>query len=253
MKTWSQIVSKVLSVTNREPSSPPEDDGERLEVHLRRLFELFDINCVIDVGANQGQYGDFLRQFGYRGNIISFEPSASDFELLQQRAGRDPLWHAYQHALGDEDTILSFNITSDSLFNSILRPNQFITDLGLRVVGVEKAEVKRLDDIYDALLHGISEPCVYLKMDTQGYDLNVLAGANGVLNRITALQSEVSVRPVYEDMPAYLDALARMSELGFEITGLFPIARDNALRVVEFDCVMVRASIAGKSTSMHPP
>jgi hypothetical protein len=68
-----------------------------------------------------------------------------------------------------------------------------------------------------------------------------------------ALQAEVSVKHVYEDVPNYLEAISAMTGLGYELTGMFPIARDNALRVVEFDCVMIRASAAGESTSLHSP
>ncbi|MFN2222506.1 MAG: FkbM family methyltransferase, partial [Candidatus Promineifilaceae bacterium] len=173
-----------------------------------------EINCVLDVGANQGQYGRFLRQLGYRGKIISFEPAADDYAILKQAADRDPLWSAHEFALGDEEGVLSMNVTSDSLFNSFLQPNDFIVQQGLRVVDVKKVEVRRLDDVLDSLISNIPEPRVYLKIDTQGYELNVLHGATGVLGQMLALQAEVSVKPVYDDVPDYLEAIAAMTGLG---------------------------------------
>jgi hypothetical protein len=42
-------------------------------------------------------------------------------------------------------------------------------------------------------------------------------------------------------MPSYHEALAELERLGFAVTGMFPVTRDAGLRVIEFDCVMVRA------------
>jgi hypothetical protein len=110
-----------------------------------------------------------------------------------------------------------------------------------------------LDAVFEQCLAGLERPQLYLKLDTQGYDPAVLAGAEKALSRVTALQTELSVKPVYEQMPYYLDSIAHLEQLGFEITGLFPIARDNALRVIEFDCVMVQTAAAGQTTGLFPP
>ena len=68
----------------------------------------------------------------------------------------------------------------------------------------------------------------------------MLAGASGCLERIRALQSEVAMHPIYDGMPAMRDSLRRLEELGFGISGLFPVSLDSNLELVEFDCVAVR-------------
>jgi hypothetical protein len=110
-----------------------------------------------------------------------------------------------------------------------------------------------MDAVFEQSLAGLKRPQPYLKLDTQGYDLEVLAGAEKALGQIAALQTELSVKAVYEQMPYYLDTIARLEQMGFEITGLFPIARDNALRVIEFDCVMVQTAVVGQTTGVYPP
>ena len=86
----------------------------------------------------------------------------------------------------------------------------------------------------------VAEPRVYLKMDTQGWDLEVLAGASGCLERIQAFQSEVAMHPIYDGMPALHESLSRFQDLGFGVSGLFPVSLDSNLEVIEFDCVAVR-------------
>jgi len=227
--------------------------SERLDIHLGRLFRILQINCVLDVGANRGQYGNFLRQMGYKGRIVSFEPVKDDFAVLRQCAAADPEWDVYRFALGDQDRITQMNVTSDSLFNSFLTPNEFIKGQGLRVDHVEKVQERRLDTVWDEIIAPVREPKVYVKVDTQGYDRQVFEGGEKALTRILALQSEVSVKPVYDEMPYFLDAISALYERGFELTGLFPVARDNVLRVVEFDCVMVRTDAVGETKNLQAP
>ncbi len=249
---WKSLLQKWASLAGYE-LSPLPPQSERLDVHLKTLFERLNINCVFDVGANRGQYGRFLRELGFEGRIISFEPVTTDFEILADQASIDSDWQAHQIALGERESERFINVTSDSLFNSFLNPNEFIKNQGLRVTQQEKVKIQPLDKLFHNFLEGLNQPQPYLKLDTQGFDFEVLDGTIGVLDRIVALQIELSVKPVYEKTPYYLDSIVKLEELGFEVTGFFPIARDNALRVVEFDCVMVKSTTAGETTGIYPP
>jgi len=249
LDNWS---AKLAYLLGRDADKAPAFN-EGLGEHLLRLFGLLEINCVLDVGANGGQYGAFLRDIGYTGSIVSFEPVSSDYELLAGRAAKDTHWYTHQLALADEEGTLKINVTSDSLFNSFLTPNDFMTEQGLRVVTQELVEVKRLDSIFDACTVIVNDPRVYLKMDTQGYDLKVLAGAHKALGSILGLQSELSIQPLYDDMPDYLETLSTLRKAGFDVTAMFPIARDNVLRVIEFDCIMIRRDAVGEMLGVYPP
>jgi len=103
----------------------------------------------------------------------------------------------------------------------------------------ERVEVRRLDDVFDDAVRPLADPVTFLKLDTQGSDLEVLYGASGVLHRVAALVTELPVVPIYEGMPSLVDALGHLQDLGFEITGMFPVTRDrDGLGAVEFDCVL---------------
>ena len=69
------------------------------EAHLQRFFEHYTVNCVFDVGANEGQYATMLRQkVGYQSDIISFEPIPAAAEILRQKSRKNPRWHVEQIA-----------------------------------------------------------------------------------------------------------------------------------------------------------
>ena len=217
-----------------------------LATHLHDLFERLAIDCVLDVGANRGQYGRFLRaEVGYRGYIASFEPQSAALRELQARAGNDALWKIFGVALGGEAGELPLNVMQESAFTSFLAPDPSAVPTLARsnsVVQVEMVPVRRLDDMMGQVRSGSACHSIYLKLDTQGYDLEVIKGANDTLGSIAALQTEVSVLPIYRHMPNWLTSLKTLKEHSFDVTGLFPVSQDPALRVVEFDCVAVNAA-----------
>jgi len=79
---------------------------------------------------------------------------------------------------------------------------------------------------------------VFLKLDTQGYDLEVLKGAAHSLQYIHGLQSEISCKAIYQGMPAHIESLQIIDQLGYEITDIYPLAHDKQdMSLLEFDCV----------------
>ena len=217
-----------------------------LALHLRELFARLAIDCVLDVGANRGQYGRFLRmEVGYTGYIASFEPQAAALKELRARASSDALWKIFGMALGRERGELPLNVMQESAFTSFLTPDPSavptLAPLN-SVVQVELVPVERLDDVIDDVRRASACRSIYLKLDTQGYDLEVINGANATLGSVAALQTEVSVLPIYRHMPNWLTSLQTLKDHSFDVTGLFPVSHDPVLRVVEFDCVAVNAA-----------
>ena len=216
-----------------------------LQWHLQLLFARLEINCVLDVGANLGQYARFLREHGYQGHIVSFEPVPEAFEQLRHAMSGDPKWRGFQYALGERDGEAGFQVSGgDAQASSLLElndegPKRWGSDHEL--ARRETVEVRRLDTVLDTVTEGIPRPRIYLKMDTQGYDLRVLEGAGARLPDVLALQSELAVHEFYQGMTPFAEALARFRAYGYAITGIFPLSREHDhLRVIEFDCVMMR-------------
>lgn len=218
--------------------------GETLQSHLEDVFGALNPDCVVDVGANVGQFGDIVRAAGYEGHILSFEPCSEPFEQLERRSRDDERWEAHQLALSDSDGERLMHVTASSLFSSFLEPSAYSlarTPDESPVVAQEEVPTRRLDAWWLGEVDGSFGRRIFLKVDTQGCDLEVVRGAAGILDRICGLQVEGSFRGLYDGAPHCLEALAFLRQAGFEPTGMFPVIRDSMLRLIEVDWVLVRA------------
>jgi FkbM family methyltransferase len=210
---------------------------------LMAHFARYGVNCVLDVGANRGQYARRLRRAGYTGRIVSFEPVPEEFARLSAAAAGDPAWLVRPVALGSQDGSLEMYVTPGTLSSPLPA-----TDFGgrrfpsLRETERHEVPVRRLEDLLDEVLDGLPGPRPFLKMDTQGYDVEVFRGLGKRAREFVGLQSEVALMRLYEGMPRMAEALAVYEEAGFEVSGMYPVNREeNSGRVLEFDCLMVRA------------
>jgi FkbM family methyltransferase len=209
---------------------------------LRRLLRRLEIDCVIDVGANTGDYAAELRMIGFSGTILSFEPDPSCFAVLTERSRGDAKWRIFNMALGREKASAELNIMAAPVFNSFLDPSTDETesfgDLN-HVVDRISVPVERLDTVFPGLEreHGLGS--VFLKMDTQGFDLEVFHGALGILPSLRGLQSELSVKRLYRSTGQWWEVIQEYEAAGFELADLKAV-NAHLEELVESDCYMVR-------------
>ncbi len=210
---------------------------------LQEIFGELNIDCVLDVGANKGQYRDFLRSnVEFKGTIISFEPIKYNVNLLRERSKNDEKWHIYPYALGQFTEKLPLNVMESNDLSSFSDPSHsFDWDHNAinTVDHVENVEMRRLDNMILELTNNHIIKNLFLKMDTQGHDLEVFKGGGDAIDNILALQSEISIIPIYKDIPNFLESLQMFTASGFELSGLFPVSKQG-VRVIEFDCVMTK-------------
>ena len=146
-------------------------------------------------------------------------------------------------AIGDAAGVMPIKVTKNDQLSSFLEPSSagtaHLSEMS-SVSHVEDATVQTLAGVYPGLQqeHGFERP--YLKIDTQGFDLKVLRGAGEHLARFPAMQTELSIIPLYERQPSYVEVLELLNREGFAISGMYPVVRDAFFKVIEFDCVLVR-------------
>lgn len=221
-------------------------DALPLSSTLRSIFENYGISQVIDVGANRGQYREFLRRHvGYSGAISSFEPIGQNAAYLMQQAALDPAWTIHACALGRTRGKAELNVMRSDAFSSFLEPLAGQQQIFARQNAVERVEevvVTCLDDLSDDGALDVAARATFLKLDTQGFDLEVLAGGTRVVPYVCGIQTEVSCVPIYAGMPDIVDSLTYLKACGFQLAGMFPVSTREDLTVVEFDAVFVNPS-----------
>ncbi|MFC5860737.1 FkbM family methyltransferase [Acidicapsa dinghuensis] len=211
---------------------------------LRELLTKMEINVVLDVGAFIGNYATLLRESGYKGHIISFEPVPDSYDKLHARMHHDPLWSGQPFGLSDENREAQINTFSRGDFNSLLHLR---TDAEA-AYALDPADhhqttiqLRRLDSVLMELIQGIQSPRIFMKIDTQGHDVSVVKGATGVLNHILGLQSELPAVQLYDGMTSMPTALEFYASCGFVPIGFHPV---NTLRNTqispEFDVLFNR-------------
>ena len=187
-----------------------------------RFFQRFDINVVLDVGANTGQYAIALRRDGYQGRIVSFEPLSSAFDLLAKRSREDHQWTTMHTALGDTVEEREINISKNSYSSSLLgmHPNLAATAPEAQYIDKEKIRIDLLDNCYSQ--HCNAHDRVFLKIDTQGFTNHVLRGAKRSLDHIAGLQVELSLVSLYDGEPLIGEVISGLERLGFRLILLCP-------------------------------
>ena len=217
--------------------------GNTQQSHLLALIAKLDVTGVIDVGAHTGGFATMLRRAGYAGPIVSFEPVTENFRLLQEASANDGNWFCHRLALGAESATLEINVTARTDFSSFRRPSGTgDMEFGalVTVARQETVPVRRLDELDDQIRP--AGPRLFLKSDTQGWELDVFRGARRVLERVVLLQAELPTVATYEGAPTLWEALPEYEAAGFRTTRFFPAAVSEGLYTVDADCVMVRYS-----------
>lgn len=210
---------------------------------LAKALAHHQVDTVLDVGANVGQYGQHLRELGFRGRIVSFEPLTVPRGRLQTLAANDPLWTvAPQMAIGEQEGNVTINVASNggassSILPMLARHEHAAPDVAY--VGSEIVFISRLDIAARDFL--VNARKVFLKVDVQGYELQVLQGATEILPSITGGQVEVSFVPLYSGQSSFLTVAEWLRAHDFDIWGVIPGFADNSTgQVLQADVVFFR-------------
>jgi FkbM family methyltransferase len=211
------------------------------DAQIAQLLRSFGIDLVFDVGANSGQYGQLLRSLGYAGRILSFEPLSAAHRQLQAVTEGDSLWTAAPRtAVGEVEGEITINVAGNSASSSIraMLESHRAAAPHSAYVGTETVPIARLDRLTAAVPAGAS---TLLKIDTQGYEAEVMAGGPATLAAASAVQIELSLLPLYQGQASLEEMLALMAGHGLTLWAIWPGFADPATgRILQAEAVFAR-------------
>jgi FkbM family methyltransferase len=211
--------------------------------HVVRFMDRESIKVVLDVGANCGQFGGELRRSGYSGRIVSFEPLSAAHRELQERVVGDPAWTvAPRMALGNQESEVLINVSAFMQASSLLQPSDNLVDMLPEAAASTRETVpcRRLDNVVGEYLH--PEDRALLKLDVQGFEKQVLEGAELLLPGISGIYIEVSVVPLYDGQALAPEILDYLRRRGFEVWYITPGYVDpRSGQMLQYDVLLARA------------
>jgi FkbM family methyltransferase len=213
---------KAIGLPLRVKKYPFGDKKRRIQ-----LLNYHKINKILDVGANKGQYVETMRDLGYKGKIVSYEPLTSAFQSLERNSKNDKLWQIHNIGIGSQNEKVKINISKNSFSSSILN----ILDSHVNAypdsayIDKEEITIKTLDSIFQDFYEPNDR--ILLKIDTQGYEKQVLLGAEESLKHILGVQLEMAITPLYQDESLYTDIIEHLQERGFSLHSVEPGSSDS--------------------------
>ncbi len=209
-------IKSVLRKIGLQVKRYPDRDLKSMQIALRN----FGINKILDVGANTGQYAKEIRNHGFKGEIVSFEPLSSAYNQLEKGAKKDSHWITRNMAIGNSDGEITINISQNSQSSSILEmlPAHLQSAPESLYINAENVVINKLDTIFHEYYTEGDQ--ILLKIDTQGYEKNVIDGAEISLSKIKGVKLEMSLIPLYKGEILFFEMIKFIEKKGFTLYSL---------------------------------
>lgn len=218
--------------------SPTSNPAYQLLQGLRK----FHVDLLLDIGANTGQFVQEMRIVGYSGRVVSFEPLSDAFVQLQQNASSDEKWTVHDRgAIGDVDGVIEINISGNSQSSSILPMLAAHRSAAVdsAYIASETTPIRTLDSVSPSYLDEATN--LFIKIDTQGFEWQVLDGGLETLKQARGLLVELSLLPLYDGQRLWRHIIDRLESEGFTLWALqkgFTDPRDG--RTLQMDAIFFR-------------
>ena len=231
------LIRKILNPLNCDLVRYPHHEDKRFIQLLLRL----NIDTLFDIGANVGQFASEMRSFGYKKAIVSFEPLDEAFKELKKKSSNDVRWTVCHSAVGNDDGEIEINVSRDSVCSSILEREKILDKTHPMSVFYKKEKVSicKIDSVIDKYIESNSN--VFVKIDTQGFEKNVIDGAQNSISSIKGFIMELSFVSLYKSETLFMDMIPFMKSIGYELWQIIPVAFDNSnQRIVQANIVFVK-------------
>lgn len=203
-------------------------------------FKLLEIDTVLDIGANTGQFTKTVLALLPKANIYSFEPLPDCFDKLNEFASRYSNIKVFNTGLGDRSGVMRFERNDASPSSSFL----MMTDIHKEAFPyTEKSRtvdvnISKLDDMCENIDLGMS---LFVKIDVQGYEDKVLQGGEKTVKKAKLVIVETSFVPLYESQPLFDDIYKTFSEWGFVCIGMIDQLSDPRTgQILQGDAIFIK-------------
>ena len=214
---------------------------------LRRVFELLKPSIVLDIGAHHGEYAEMiLHDVGYSGVVVSVEANPHAFAILERKSSANPLWHAFNYAIGENNGCTTFNIMVSTQFSSLNMPIDIPTSEFDSANRIQESVTVNLCTL-TALLQSCSSiaDCSrpFLKLDTQGSDLSILKASQSSAHSMLGIQCELSIIKIYKESPDFLEVIPFLYSLGFSLNSFVPNNAGHFPILIESDAIFINNGV----------
>ncbi len=159
------------------------------------IKDLNDIKTVIDIGSNKGQFSILTRYYFPKSKIYSFEPQNHILSIQKKNFLHDKNIKFFQMGLGNEKSNKKFYVTNREDSSSFLEPkNKHINTY--QVKNFKNIKINKLQNI---IKKNKFKKKVLVKLDVQGFELEVLKGAKKLLPNIDYIITEISYQNIYKN------------------------------------------------------
>lgn len=232
MNNFERITKKIFQrfgILIRKYNAATSEELRRI-----KLLQHYQIDLVFDIGANKGQYATGIIDAGYKNKIVSFEPLTSAYSLIKKESENYSNWEvAPRCAIGSKKEEIEINISANSVSSTLLTmlDSHYQGAPDSKIIGKEKVQVFPLDEIGER--YSSSAKNIFLKIDVQGFEQEVLTGAQNMINKAKGIEMEISIVPLYQGQSWLLpQVLEYMQQKGFVLTSIVPAFTDNETGVV---------------------
>lgn len=214
-----------------------------------QMLERIRPDIVIDAGANKGQFALASLAAG-AGRVISFEPLTSEADLFTRNLGDDPRVTLHRFALAETAGEATFHIADRPDSSSLLPIGSGQTKaFSVSEASTVTVQLRRLDEVLQAeALDGE----VLLKIDVQGAEGRVIAGASGLFPSIRYVYAEVAFVELYSGQPLAGDLIRMLDDAGFALRGVYNTVYSPTYGPTQADLLFENRTLAETPASARP-
>ncbi len=229
IKSGFEVVGLDVAKASRNPS--------RTLLGLRNL----PIRTIVDVGANTGQFAAHISPIFPQASLYCFEPLAEPFAELQRWANAQAdRVRVFNVALGAvEGEASMFRHTEHSASSSLLATTEVCNQLYPQTRAQDSVMVK-LTTLDAALANYSLQPEILIKLDTQGYERQVIQGATNTFRQARACIVEINLFKLYDQQPSFIELAGMLNEFGFRYAGNLEQTYSPTGEVVYIDAMFLK-------------